>query len=42
MLVFRAARLINVAVILLFDGLFELESYDDSNKYPAMVAKLFR
>jgi len=42
MLVFHAARLINVAVILLFHGLFEVDSCDDSNKYPTMVAKLFR
>jgi len=42
MVVFHAARLINVAVILLFVVLFQVESSDDSNKYPTMVAKLFR
>ena len=39
---FHWARLMNIAAILPLLGLFFTESWDDSNKYPSMVAKLFR
>ena len=42
MCVFYPARFMNMAVNLLFVALFEVESCYDSNKYPTMVAKLFR